>query len=70
MEIAASYLVNYTTWNPSDFWCVLITILFLISFFQLLSFCWRERQTSYICFYKSWSWNTYFSRYMDIYLPN
>ena len=36
MEIAASYLVNYTTWIPSDFWCVLITILFLISFF---SFC-------------------------------
>lgn len=39
MEIAASYLVNYTTWNPSDFWCVLITILFLISFF---SFCLNE----------------------------
>lgn len=36
MEIATSYLVNYTTWNPSDFWCVLIAILFLISFF---SFC-------------------------------
>ena len=38
MEIAASYLVNYITWNPSAFWSVFIFILFLISFFSLCLF--------------------------------
>lgn len=38
MEIAASYLVNYTTWIPSDFWCVSIVVLFLISFFSFMIF--------------------------------
>ena len=38
MEIAASYLINYTTWNPSKFWPVFIFCLFLISFFSLCLF--------------------------------
>lgn len=38
MEIASSYLVNYTTWHPSDFWSVFIAILFLVSFFSFLIF--------------------------------
>lgn len=38
MEIATSYLVNYITWNPSVFWPVFISVLFLISFFSLFLF--------------------------------
>ena len=36
MEIAASYLVNYTTYNPSTFCLMSIITLFLISFLSTL----------------------------------
>lgn len=38
MEIAASYLVNYTTWPRSDFWSGSIVVLFLISLFNFVLF--------------------------------
>ncbi len=38
MEIAASYLVNYTTWPRSDFWSGAIAVLFLISLFNFVFF--------------------------------